>query len=465
MKAYLLGAVPLFSDLTFLYCLFLFLTHYTADVMMVFSFPALLLFGLAGLALNRLLLKKRAQVWVFALVNGGLILGAEVALFLLPNNVAGFFAYLFAGLCFAYPAIRSFTLAYSPPKDSTLLTYVEISFGGTAAFLFIQIAEFAPGAGPTVLCLVALGLNIVTLAWLRGAGAAKTRIDTGTKRQPVLILALVALGLIAVVAVVAVVGLVVLPASASSLVAAAGAVAGGLAWVWGHIWQFFLLVGRWIVWLISLLPGAGEAAALAGEEMGALAGGEVEAGELSAWVGMLLPGIALAVVLVVVIIFVVRHRRMRLAAGGGQEAFSQQKSGAPTLWQLLLAALRRLAGKLAFLRALAVARGTPAGVAVRLELLCARRGAPRGPGQTPREFLLTLYNKTPPEGELARAGFLALADAVDRRCFGGGENEKNLPRGQVRAMMRAALAASTRRKKRLIAARAHPPHQGQYSTR
>lgn len=219
---------------------------------------------------------------------------------------------------------------------------MEISFGGTAAFLFIQITEFAPGVGATLICLLALALNIITLAWMRGAGAAKTRIDTGAKRQPVLILGLVAVVLVVIVAVV---GLVVLPASAKSLVAAAGAVAGGLVWVWGHIWQFFLLVGRWIAWLVFLLPGGGDAAALAGEEAGAKGGGDMEAGEVPAWMGMILPAIVLAVALVVVIVLVVRHRRARLALGGEEEPLTQQKSGAPTLWQLLLAALRRLTAK------------------------------------------------------------------------------------------------------------------------
>ncbi len=116
----------------------------------------------------------------------------------------------------------------------------------------------------------------------------------------------------------------------------------------------------------------------------------------------------------------------------------RQKSAAPSLWQLWLALLGRLSARLRFRRALAAARHTPAGVAVRLELLCARRGRPRRAGQTPREFLLALRDAAPAGDVLAREGFLALADSVDSLCFGEAGQQENPPARQVKAMLRAA---------------------------
>lgn len=441
MKRLILAAIPLYSDMVGLYCLFLLLTNFTDTGMQRFPFFPYLALGLVALGVNLLFGRKERSLRAVAILNILMLAAVETGMFLLSPGISQLGVKVSAFVIFAWPVARGMFLARKSPPAATMLTYSELSIMGAGAFFLAQLAEFSPGAAANVLCLITIGLNLAALSHLRGLGAVQAQGQRASRRSRAAVLLVAALLMIGATLLL---GLLLLPGTTGAIVAAAVAVKDGVLWFLATLWQG-------IEYLISLLPGsdiAAEAPPLT--PVASNSGGEEGYGpaEIPEWMPYLLIGVIAAVVVVIVVVVLVRLGKNRLRLRAAAADAGEEKSLSPSLWGLLAAALRRLWGRVRFYRLLLARWHTAAGLMVRLELRGKRCGCPRAPGQTPREFLLVLSARA--EDAEAKDGFEALAAGIDRLCFASGPPAQRLalPAGQVRAMLRATRPRQAQRGRR-----------------
>ncbi|MDR3288980.1 MAG: hypothetical protein LBT22_06090 [Peptococcaceae bacterium] len=431
MRSYLFKMIPLFSDMTAFYCIFILFSQGTDAGKMWFSFPLYVLCGLAAALANQLLARRDRSLLRVVGVNAVAALLSELVMFLAPHHIAGWFAYAVAAVIFLYPAPRSLRFARRPAEAGVMLMYTDVSIFGFALFFGAQLfPSFQPEAWVNGLCLLAIGLNIYALSSLRGESAAKARLAAKTARQGVWILipALLLLILLTVL-----LGLIFLPTALATILALLGTLRDGALWVL----RLFL---RGLLYLASLLLDP-EGGLIEGPPPLTVAPptsiGEAE--ELPVW--MFFGGIGgiFAVLGALFLWLLIRFRKSRLRWRTLQGNMSAVKADTPSLWEVLRSLWRRWRQQVSFYRLLLSRFNTCAGVFVRLELRGRRCGCERRPGQTPREFLAALCAAYVPEEEAGvRSAFAQLARQIDVLCFREGRATAplKLERAQIKAMMR-----------------------------
>lgn len=440
-KRFVLAALPLYSDMTGLYCFFLLLTNFRDDGMLRFALFPYLVMGFVSVLINLLLASKERTLLSAALANGIMVAVFEVVLFLLSPALTGLLPLVLAFIIFAWPPLRGWALVLKSPPASTMLLYCELAILGTGAFLITQVSDFSPGAAPNILCLIAIALNLATLSYLRGLGAVQTQGQQGSRRARVFILLAAALLLVGATLVL---GLILMPGTAGAIISAAVAVKDGFVWVAVRVWQ-------WVEYLFSLLPGSditAEAGALNLPQEDFGGADDIGPAQIPEWLPYLLIALAAAAVFVVVVIVLVKIGKRRLRLQAAAIDTGEEKSHTPSLAGLLAAALQKLWGRILFYRLLLARWNTAPGLMVRLELRGRRCGCPRQGNHTPREFLTALSSRT--EDPAAHAGFESLAGQIDRLCFGGASPPVKIfpPAEQVRAMMRVTRPRRAQRKDR-----------------
>lgn len=363
MRAFFRTMIPLFSDMTALYCMYLLFSFTSGDQMMWFSFPLYLFCGMASAAVNLLLSRRERTLASAVLWNLAVLIPSEILLLGSLQNVRGITPYLFGALFFLYPTLRAFYLVRHPVKAEAMLVYCEMSILGTGLFLLTQAGSFSPGPGANLLCLLALALNLCTLSSMRAAGRGRALAPSEARMQRMLILAAAILLLLTATAVLG----LLLPAGKDLLLQLLAAVKSALLW--------FL---RQLEHLLSLLAAPQDMELPAPEPPPPISLPEqpesvmeIPAAAIIALLSLLAAGLA-----ALLCWLFLRFRKLRLRWRLAGTDLLEEKIEAPPLFRLLLDKLRTLRRRLVFFRDLLLRLDTCAGMFVRLPPLSRRHAPP-----------------------------------------------------------------------------------------
>ena len=432
-RALSFAMIPVFSYSVFVYCLFIFISEAGDGRLMEFNFYALFICSAASAFANFALAREERRLILVAAVNIVMCAAAEIVCFTIPNSIEGVWNYIIAGILFLIPMIQSLTFSREPVKAGTMLIFVEVSISGTALVYLMQAGAFRFTVLANVLCAISLVVNLAALSSLRVYGSAgKISGDNkGPERGFMLAAATVAITSAAGAAVV-----FLLPACRNALFAAAGATRDFIVFV-------FISIGRFVTFLVSMLPYDGETQT----EIAPAPVTVAEAAAMEEFVADIPPAIMIATAAAVLVaaasiagIVIFRLRMLRLAAlkPAANVHTERVDSAAPGFSFTVL--LKRMLETLAFLRRLALLRDSPEGVFLRMEFLAGRRGLKRAVQETPGEYTLRVMSRVPGEagGRDLAANFARVACGVDERCFSGRRPAfERMDGAEVRELLRA----------------------------
>ena len=436
-RRYVLTAIPLFSEAVAFICIFVLFSATPDATAARFSLPVYLICLLACTLLNALLARREHSLFFLIFCNALSTALVITFVFLTPHTLSGISMHLYIGFLCLYLAPRSAALIRNPITADKMLKYCEVSAFSTAFMLLFQV--IAPRPDIVLLCFAATGLNFAALSSFRILRARQTGIaGSGIQRGFVLGVAGIGAFLVALF-----LGALLLPALREAIVATILA-------IWGAI----LAIGRFVLWLFSLLlrlfpediyemPPIDAPEIVLPPEHGLAGFAELPMFFFYALLALLVTGG------IVAIFFVLRKLRgLRLRGIAPVSAVKRKKSRTPSLFSLLLALLKRLYGRLKFSLRLLRQFDTVAGVFVRIERRSRRCGAPRRPSEPPREFLMRIFAGTPTDDVETRPAFLSLADKIDRMCFSSGSAPNvRMDRAQRRVLLRAIKPRWSKRRK------------------
>ena len=430
-RSYFYTMIPLFSDITFLYCIFLIFS--TAPRlktgMMSFYFPGFLACACAAALVNCILARKDRTLIAIAASNAAIAAVTLAVMFSLPNTVSGIPGTIFAALVFLCPAGRSLMLTRNPVTLGTMLSYCEFSIIGTGFFLLAQQGVIIPEGVATRLCVTALILNLIALSALRVTGGKKT-VKSGTMISRGLVFAVItSLSFLA-----AWIMSFLFPSLKDIVLYALAHIRDFILLVLGAIYDFFMF-------LFSFLSPA-QIEPVPQDAMDVM---DI-AYDYSQDVVMPVPAALLFVLAALaaagLLFFLFRLRKLRIKASVADDDFQNEKSASPSLLGLLLSALKKLIKKIAFFFWLITHFNTYAGVFIRLEYRGRRLGLARHKSQTPREFLTALADRFAPQSEEFVTAVLNLASEIDMQCFE--QKHSSAARKMSREQIRLILSACTR---------------------
>ena len=424
-KSYVYTMIPLFSDITALYCFFLFFSAAarSGPGMMTFYFPGFLLCACAAALINCLLARKDRTVFAIAASNIAVAAATAALMFYLPHSISGFTATFFAALIFLYPAVRSLLISRLAVTAATMLSYCEFSIIGTGFFLFIQQGVLIPEGTAVRLCVTAMLLNLLALSTLR-MGGGKKNVQTGTAISRGVIFAAVTAFSFTVAWLMS----LFFPAFKDATLYV-------LSLLWGFVLTILRAVRDFIIFLFSLLPETSREI-MAGDPMDAAAVNYDLAEEEALQFPVIFFVAAAAAVVIILAYFLYRFRKRRIKAMAAAGDYRNERAASPTLLSLLLSALKRLFGFIKFIFWLLINFNTYSGVFIRLEYRGRRLGLPRRASETPREFLAAMSRRFAQQNEELEGLFLNLADQIDRQCFSGKQEAaaRKMSREQIKAI-------------------------------
>jgi heme/copper-type cytochrome/quinol oxidase subunit 4 len=304
-----------------------------------------------------------------------------------------------------------------------MLSHSEWSAFGSGVFFLLQLGSFDAGSFANTLCVAAILANLAALASLQACHAlsADSHGSFASRRIglfPALAVALAAAAFLVAAA---------LPATKQTVLAALDAALLVIT-------AIFELLMRIIVFLLSLAPEPGEHVydiqKLPDLPIPGAQGGEAEI-QLPSWVGDVLLAVAAAGAVSLVIWALMQLSRLRLKAPPPESDVQMQRGKTLTARELLRQILRELLNRLELRRRLMRNYQNCAGVFLRVERAGRRRGFPRAPSQSPREYLAAVAARieSAQPGHPAQAALAALAEQIDLWCFAAGKrSHKKLKR-------------------------------------
>ncbi|MDR1001472.1 MAG: DUF4129 domain-containing protein [Clostridiales bacterium] len=426
--------VPVLADITVLLCVYsrLSITNlsygYETNEMIQIPIALFLLCAAAMSALNCLLARREYTMSRVAMGNLGLAVICEFVLLPRLGNASGALAYVFCAILFVYPVLRSLYLAYNPVGVNTMMVYSQLAFFGIGIFLCMQQDEaFRSGIGLNALCIVSQGLNLGLLSYLRSEGRRKYSENGRSASAWAFVIS--SAGVAAALSVVLL--FLTLPGTKESILRILSSFKGFFFWIARVILRFF-------AYIASLFPNS-QAQTLSGTGIGLVPMPSEGRGAVSpGWV----PLILLGVFAMVALYRAFKYRRGNRLARGNVVAESVSELSLPIFLKDLFA---RINSRLRFYWLLITHFREPAGIFIRLEYRSKRRGCPRLPGQTPREFIEMLIRHSPDEEKDARDAFAELAKQMDILCFSNNLSglspyrslNGSLPSAQAHAMLRS----------------------------
>ena len=441
-RAFILNITPVLADITALSCLFALVTSSRGEGMLQIPLALFVICAAAMSLLNCILAFRERTILQTALAN--LLLAVLCEIILLPSvgNASGSFIYTACALLFIYPALRGMYLIRRPPSANTMMVYSQAGFFVIGCFLLLRHNEyFRPGWGLTVLCFVSQAMNFGLLLYLRSEERRSRAISAGGPERW-LIFAFNA-GVMIVLG--AVPALFLLPETRAAFTRVLYSIVNALLWLLDKLISL-------LDYVLSLLFGGPVDIKLpSGGVGGPLPSGSISQKEFETNY-FLIALFWLICAVVLIWLFRLIKARLRLFTGSNVR---QIKDASPPFWRLIRKKLAGLGNRLHFYAMLLINYRTPAGVFVRMERMCKRRGCPRLPGQTPREFLEMIGSRTGREDVNANRALSDLAERLDMLCFQTGRDAAPPPRhlneelssGQIRAMLGIIHRNSPPRKK------------------
>lgn len=438
VKRFLLLIGPVFSSTVFAVCLFIFLSIAgRSEDVMYFNFALFLLCALISAGVNFFLSGRERTLARVVTVNILLAAVTEALLFTAENNIAGFGMHLIAGLTFLVPAVHSAMLSRKAMRIHTMLTFTEVSVVGTSFFFLLGLSDYSIPTEAYALCVAALVLNLFMLSYSRIYGIAGKEDEESKSAANIQKGFLLTVLVIAIALCAGAFSALLLPAARGAILTALSAFGNGLLFIGKQI-------GRFVEFLISLIPLSETPAPAELPPPAAGGGGAEEAEALRGFSGLLGPVVVIGLVIAaVILVFLLRKYRKRALRPRSMSAagYTVEIGGASFL-DALLAAFRRLQKKLVFFAVFCFKRDTYEGMFLRVSRRAGRRGLRRGAPETPEEYLARLFARIPEsEPDRAAAGrlFADISARIDRRFFAGGRLDfERMKKDDVRLLLRVA---------------------------
>jgi len=432
LRAFMLTITPVLADITLFTCLFALVSSSRDVGMLQIPLAAFVICAAVISLLNCILARRERTVLKIVLVNLAVAILCEYILLSALDNAAGLPIYAVCTLLFLYPAFRTLYLIRRPPNANTMMLYSQAAFFGIACYLLLQYNEyFRPGWGLTVLCLTSQALNLSLLVYLRSE-ERRSQINNTGGAERWLIFAF-RIGLMLTMG--TLLAFFMLPGTRAMIMNILNYSYSALLWILDFLY-------RLLAYLYNLLFGspAYENPKYEGGG-GFLPSGSISQKEFGTNYFLIALFWLLCAAMFRWMIKLIMARLRPFTSNNVR----QIKEASPSFWRVVKKKIMGLGDHMRYYSLLLIHFRQPAGVFARLERKGRLCGCPRLPGQTPREFIMTLNNKTTSEETDASNAFSDLAERIDALCFqtNGDYNStlhtpsyKPLPANQIRTMLR-----------------------------
>jgi len=418
IKRYVFTVIPMFSEATALYCLFILFGGISTGEKVGFSFPVYITCLLLCALINTLLFRRERSLLTVGIFNALAASLTTAFVLLSPNNILGVFMYIYVCFMCLYPAPRIVFYMCYPVTHDRMMTHCDMAVLGTAIILISQTAglEFEYIS----LCFTAIALNLIALSSLRIMRSQQSANPLpGMQRGFILVGAGAGLFIAAVFF-----ASMLLPAIKETIVSILQAVLNFVSAI--------IISGyRIITYLMKKLPfGSIEPPSSMEEPMAAPPEYELE--DIVEFPIMFYALLVLFMFGLIVSLsrWLYKNRKLRLQMIDLTSGLKKEKSRTPSLFSIIFAFFRRLYENAAFSLRLLMNFNTVAGAFLRIERCGKRYGQPRHRSEPPREFLMRVCTAE------ARPAFLQLADEIDRMCFAPGRiPNKHMGRLEIRALL------------------------------
>ncbi|MCL2616099.1 MAG: DUF4129 domain-containing protein [Defluviitaleaceae bacterium] len=425
-KRYAFAVTPLFSEAVALYCMLIIFAQAPRGAEVYLFFPVYAASILASAFLNVMLFRKERSLNLVIMCNAVAAAFTTAFVLLSPSAIFGIGMHMYVLFMCIYPAGRSAYLVRKPIMQDSMLVCCELSILGTAFLLLLQLARPLPEL--VMLCFIAIALNLTALSLLRVMQQDKTNVQAPGMQRSFL---LVGIGAIIFIFA-AFLGVMLLPALRGVITSALGAV-----------WQAVVAAARLFGWLLHLLMSRFTPDEIdmplppPAESMIIQAPTEIEYILIPEALIYTMLALFIAAIAAALVYFIYKSRGFRLR--GITLSFAiKARSRSPSIFSVIIAALARLLGIMAFHMRLLLRFNTLAGVFVRIEHRGKRCGYPRHPSEPPREYLMRVCANNPHVSAETLAAFMRLASSIDSICFAPSPaRNTHMDRSQRRLLLRA----------------------------